>query len=578
LCIGLGWAYTLMAQVYTIENLHELDLPPSLMKQQGKGDVRWVENVVQHMREDGFLLSGSETIIAGQDSVTLRIIPGKRYTWAHLSTDSIDTQLLSAAGLKKFDPDGAPVSYQEIAAAAGQLLTYAEEHGFPFATVELCRLNLEDTVLSASLCLQLNRFIRFDTLMVLGNSLLSAHYLEIYTGIQPGQPYQESLVRDLDDRLDELSFVRRTQPSVLRFSGNQAKAVMYLDVRNASKFDLIVGFLPNNEITGRLIVTGQGTLDLRNVFGQGERLGIQFSKLESTTKSLQTQFSYPYLPALPLGIDASFDLFLKDSTFLERNADVGVLYTLGADHYLKALVRWYNSDVLTYDSLQVLTSKSLPAQLDVQLRSYGLEWGLSRLDYSPNPRKGWMFSVTGMAGTRTIRRNASILQLEDPADPSFDFATLYDSLDERSLTVQYAYDLQYVWPLSGSFVWMMRARGASQINPAVYANELYRIGGNQLLRGFDEQSVLASDYHILTLEPRYLLSRNAYAGVFTDVGWIANRSLSPVVNDLPVGFGAIFTFETKAGVFGLTYALGTRQDAPVLVRNAKIHFGYINYF
>ena len=35
--------------------------------------------------------------------------------------------------------------------------------------------------------------------------------------------------------------------------------------------------------------------------------------------------------------------------------------------------------------------------------------------------------------------------------------------------------------------------------------------------GFDEQSVLASDYHILTLEPRYLLSRNAYAGVFTDV-------------------------------------------------------------
>ena len=66
----------------------------------GKGDVRWVENVVQHMREDGFLLSGSETIIAGQDSVTLRIIPGKRYTWAHLSTDSIDTQLLSAAGLK----------------------------------------------------------------------------------------------------------------------------------------------------------------------------------------------------------------------------------------------------------------------------------------------------------------------------------------------------------------------------------------------------------------------------------------------------------------------------------------------
>ena len=139
--------------------------------------------------------------------------------------------------------------------------------------------------------------------------------------------------------------------------------------------------------------------------------------------------------------------------------------------------------MLTYDSLQVLTSKSLPAQLDVQLRSYGLEWGLSRLDYSLTPEKAGCSPLPVWQEHEPFAEMHLSCNSKTPADPSFDFATLYDSLDERSLTVQYAYDLQYVWPLSGSFVWMMRARGASQINPAVYANELYRIGGNQLLRG-----------------------------------------------------------------------------------------------
>ena len=81
--------------------------------------------------------------------------------------------------------------------------------------------------------------------MVLGNSLLSAHYLEIYTGIQPGQPYQNLwFVIWMTAWMNcHLLGAPSLQFKVLR---HQAKAVMYLDVRNASKFDLIVGFLPNN--------------------------------------------------------------------------------------------------------------------------------------------------------------------------------------------------------------------------------------------------------------------------------------------------------------------------------------------
>jgi hypothetical protein len=48
--------------------------------------------------------------------------------------------------------------------------------------------------------------------------------------------------------------------------------------------------------------------------------------------------------------------------------------------------------------------------------------------------------------------------------------------------------------------------------------------------------------------------------------------------DFPFGFGAGTTFETKVGLFGLTYALGQQQDNPISFKTGKIHFGYVNYF
>ena len=37
-------------------------------------------------------------------------------------------------------------------------------------------------------------------------------------------------------------------------------------------------------------------------------------------------------------------------------------------------------------------------------------------------------------------------------------------------------------------------------------------------------------------------------------------------------------FETKAGIFNISYAAGKRDDQKFNLRQAKIHLGYVNYF
>ena len=111
-------------------------------------------------------------------------------------------------------------------------------------------------------------------------------------------------------------------------------------------------------------------------------------------------------------------------------------------------------------------------------------------------------------------------------------------------------------------------------------NEQYRIGGAKLLRGFDEQSVFARDYAVLTTEFRLLLGGNAFLYGFLDASRVNPRDKrNPDRSiDYPLGFGAGINIDTRAGVFGLSLALGKSNGIPLELDAPKVHLGYVSVF
>jgi hemolysin activation/secretion protein len=181
-------------------------------------------------------------------------------------------------------------------------------------------------------------------------------------------------------------------------------------------------------------------------------------------------------------------------------------------------------------------------------------------------------------GEKTILRNDKISSLEDPNDPVADFNGLYDSIDLRTIQYRISYNLEKYWKVGKISTIKTAIQGAMFLTEELFANELYRIGGASILRGFDEQSVLAARYHMATFEYRVLLGQNSYFYLFSDWAYLENPVRDGKHEDTPVGFGAGMTFETGAGLFGLSYALGRQYGNAVDFRAAKIHFGYMNYF
>ena len=124
----------------------------------------------------------------------------------------------------------------------------------------------------------------------------------------------------------------------------------------------------------------------------------------------------------------------------------------------------------------------------------------------------------------------------------------------------------------------MDLKYASIIGKNIFTNELYRIGGLVSLRGFDEESINASAYVMPSVEYRFLFDKNSALFLFANGAYYENVSRTQRVFDRPFGFGTGIFFETKSGIFSLTYAVGKQFNNPILLKNAKIHFGLVSIF
>jgi outer membrane protein assembly factor BamA len=209
---------------------------------------------------------------------------------------------------------------------------------------------------------------------------------------------------------------------------------------------------------------------------------------------------------------------------------------------------------------------TLPPNADIRNNMYGVGLKYEKLDYRLNPRKGFSVVMNASAGTKKILKNAKLNPI------------VYDKLKLNSAI--------YTGDLEGSIFIPFLNRNTVKVGvqtafldgETTFQNELFRIGGLKSLRGFDEESIYATAYSIFTLEYRFILEQNSYLYVFGDQAWYEKNNISNYVRDTPIGFGAGISFETKAGIFSINYALGKQFDNPIQLKSGKIHFGIVNYF
>jgi hemolysin activation/secretion protein len=221
----------------------------------------------------------------------------------------------------------------------------------------------------------------------------------------------------------------------------------------------------------------------------------------------------------------------------------------------------------------------LPANIDVSSGNIGLGYHFVNTNYKFNPRKGNEFDISASAGIKKTTKNNDIIHLKDPADPLFDFNTLYDAVKPQTFRFKIASSAAHYFPFGKNNTVKLAANYGLIQSPQIFRNELFQIGGYKLLRGFDEESIYANQYAVFTAEYRYLVGINSYFFGFSDIGFTKTKYNTTNFSNSFQSAGIGLEFETKFGLLNISYALGKRNDVKFDIRNSsRIHFGYINYF
>ena len=107
-------------------------------------------------------------------------------------------------------------------------------------------------------------------------------------------------------------------------------------------------------------------------------------------------------------------------------------------------------------------------------------------------------------------------------------------------------------------------------------NELFRFGGFNSIRGFNENSLQAYFSSTLLTEYRYLLSTNLYLHSILDYSIFRNKSDTERVDisENLIGIGAGFGLQTKNGVLKLAIANGHSKNQQFEISNTIIHISY----
>lgn len=547
----------------TEADLRKSYVPERVISDSASG-VNILHRAIRQLRTDGYLCAGLDGFSRTDEGYMGELYVGSSYTWLQLHRGDAEESYLRGTGYRNRWLKEQVYSPEKLDRILENIIRNCENAGYPFATVRLDSLSLSGDLLEAALRLEKGPFVRIDSIRIQGTARIAPVYIHNYIGIQPGDPYDERLVRRISNRMKELPFLTEARGSQVVFAEKITRLDLYLNEKKASQFDAVIGFLPDESRPGKLNLTGEAHLRLQNSFQRGEVVELNWKQLPPRSQDLKLHLQYPFLFNTALGVDGNLNLFKRDTVFTDVVKNIGVFYSFTGNNFIKAFLNDKQSNLQSTSGLENITV--LPPYADISLLSYGLTGHFERLDYRLNPRTGFAFEASVSTGNRNIRKNADINPL------------VYDSLKLR--TVQYIGEmkLDVYLPVSGRLVLNLGSIGAYQYNPEAFTNELFRIGGLRSLRGFDEESIFSSAFVIGKTELRYLLEQNSFLFVFGNTAWYERRRKQEYRNDWPIGFGTGINFETRLGILSVSYALGRQAENPFQIRNGKVHFGIVNYF
>lgn len=425
----------------------------------------------------------------------------------------------------------------ELESSLNHLNSKIAEQGDPFSTLQLINISkLNSDLISAQLRIVNNQKRRIDKIIVKGYEKFSQSYIKRFMKLRTGKTFNLNEIKNKVELLEDLRFANKIKDPEVLFTQDSTTLYLYVDKTRTNNFDGFLGF-GTNENTNKIEFDGYLDLRLTNNLNYGETLNLFYKSDEIDQQTFRVDADLPYLFSSPIGLQVGLNIFRKDTTFSTTKQYAKINYQINARHRIGIGVTSTNSTNLLDNDSSILN--------DYKSSYYTLNYNFTEPQfYDPLfPINFWFDLSSGFGGRENDQGNQS-----------------------QSV---FNLDTYKVFNLNPKNSIYTRFNGAILNSDDYLDNELFRFGGINSIRGFEENSLVANLYGVINTEYRYRLSNSIYVHSVLDAAYFENQ-----INDTKeklFGFGFGLGLLTNAGLFRLNYSSGKSENRQFKLSDSKVH-------
>jgi len=415
-----------------------------------------------------------------------------------------------------------------------------DSQGKSFSRVQLSNIELKDRVIFADLKIHQSKKRKIDKVLIKGYEQFPKSHIKHHFNIKKNTIFNTKKIEEISTSTKSLQFVKETKKPEVLFTKDSTIVYIYLKKQQNNSFDGLVNFTSKEK--GGVLFNGHLDLKLNNILNAGENFELFWNRIGEEKQEFNISTEIPYVFNAPITPWISFNLYKQDSTFLNTEFKTSMAYNVNSKTKIAATYSNLDSKNLQ----ETLTSNAVE---EFQNSFFGLKFSYSIPKNDVFFNHKFFLAVHPTFGNRKSKGNST-----------------------NQFKVEFT--ASYIWDLNRRNSIFIKNKTGHLTSDNFLDNELYRIGGANSIRGYNEQSIYTNSFSAFHFEYRFLTSQTSYVYSITDIASV-NASSS---NENLLGLGIGYLFRTKSSQINISTAVGKNSSNKFDFNTSKIIISWKNYF
>ena len=521
----------------TIQNRIVSEIYQTKKHLQKKDALDEIDRILQQVKKRGFFTARIDSISKTNKELIAYLDLGKKINEIIIVTKKDNTNGIIDSGI-----DSIKIKTREFSDLTNQLLEQIDRKGNSFSEITYVNPLLKNDTLFLEMKISNSSSRKIDKVITKGYEDFPKKFITKYFLIDKNTVFSKQKLNQVSALSNKLDFIKEKKAPEVLFKKDSTHLYLFLDKIGTSSFDGLVNFSSKENGKG-LLLNGNLDLKLNNTFNTGEKFEIIWNKVSDEKTDFKINSYVPYVLNSKFSTTLEFYLYRQDSTFINTNFELKTDYSINQKSHASIL---YSSEKSNY--LLNISNNDLASYSNYFI-GLGYELKKSSTSNLYKYKNGLNLNLTiGKRKTDTESINQLKFHFSAFANVQINNRGYLNIKNESGLLTSKNY----------------------------LFNELFRIGGANSIRGYNEQSIFTNGYSYSNIEFRYSLDTSSYLYSITDLGVYKENTTNKIKKLL--GIGAGYQFRINNNLVNLGYVISTNSSTNAKLNSSRLVVRWTSFF